>query len=141
MRLVCQQSGGLNDDLGRLTHELWMPDLFSSIALGAVTVFWFRLHDPKHIRLLNAFTGDYLRCLALLHLLPEPYHDPHGDGPKFHLLIGALSMGVEHGHSHALHGACPSGSSSASACTRLWRPWRWGMRLTITIPPPFACCW
>lgn len=42
-----------------------------SIALGAVTVFWFRLHDPKHIGLLKAFTGAYLLCLTLLHLLLE----------------------------------------------------------------------
>ncbi|MEK7707729.1 MAG: ZIP family metal transporter [Verrucomicrobiota bacterium] len=98
--------------------------LLSSIALGAMTVFWLRLDDPKHIRLVNAFTGAYLLSLTLLHLLPELYHG-HGEavatGP---LLIGSLmlagfftqvaldviSMGVEHGHTHALHhGRMPVG--------------------------------
>ena len=97
--------------------------LLSSIALGAITVFWFRLHEPKHIRLLNAFTGAYLLGLTLLHLLPELYHGRDGHGSSFHLLIGVLilagfyvqvaldviSMGVEHGHSHALHGRMPIG--------------------------------
>jgi len=100
--------------------------LLSSIALGAVTVFGFRLYDARHIRLLNAFTGAFLLCLTMLHLLPELYREPteaaggHGQGA---LLIGGLmlagffvqvaldviSMGVEHGHSHALHGKMPVG--------------------------------
>jgi zinc transporter ZupT len=97
--------------------------LLSSIALGAITVFWFRLHEPRHIRLLNAFTGAYLLSLTLLHLLPELYRSHGGEGAKYHLLIGALilagfyaqvaldviSMGVEHGHSHPLHGRMPIG--------------------------------
>lgn len=100
--------------------------LLSSIVLGAVTVFGFRLYDARHIRLLNAFTGAFLLSLTMLHLLPELYHE-HGDGEAAHghgpLLIGALmlagffvqvaldviSMGVEHGHSHALHGRMPVG--------------------------------
>jgi len=99
--------------------------LLSSIALGALTVFGFRLYDARHIRLLNAFTGAFLLSLTMLHLLPELYHEDgretvHAHGP---LLIGALmlagffvqvaldviSMGVEHGHSHALHGKMPVG--------------------------------
>jgi zinc transporter ZupT len=97
--------------------------LLSSIVLGAITVFWFKLYDPRHIRLLNAFTGAYLLSLTLLHLLPELYRSHNGDGVNHHLLIGALilagfyiqvaldviSMGVEHGHSHALHGRMPVG--------------------------------
>ena len=100
--------------------------LLSSIVLGAITVFGFRLYDARHIRLLNAFTGAFLLSLTLLHLLPELYHD-HGaatGGPAHGaLLIGGLmlagffvqvaldviSMGVEHGHSHALHGKMPVG--------------------------------
>jgi len=99
--------------------------LLSSIALGALTVFVFRLYDAKHIRLLNAFTGAFLLSLTMLHLLPELYHhhgseNDHSHGP---LLIGALmlagffvqvaldviSMGIEHGHSHPLHGKMPVG--------------------------------
>jgi zinc and cadmium transporter len=98
--------------------------LLSSIALGAMTVFWFRLDDPKHIRLVNAFTGAYLLCLTFLHLLPELYHGHGVTAAVSPLLIGSLmlagffaqvaldviSMGVEHGHTHALHhGRMPVG--------------------------------
>lgn len=99
--------------------------LLSSIVLGAITVFGFRLYDARHIRLLNAFTGAFLLSLTLLHLLPELYHDRGvaGEPGRGALLIGSLmlagffvqvaldviSMGVEHGHSHALHGKMPVG--------------------------------
>ena len=100
--------------------------LLISIVLGAVTVFGFKLHEPRHIKLLNAFTGAFLLSLTLLHLLPELYHiDPTGGGggSVSPLLLGGLmmagffvqlaldyiSMGVEHGHSHALHGHAPFG--------------------------------
>lgn len=97
--------------------------LLSSIVLGAITVFVFRLDAPRHIRLLNAFTGAFLLSLTLLHLLPELYHDVgHGGGPS-PLLLGSLmlggffvqvaldviSMGVEHGHQHHLPGKMPLG--------------------------------
>jgi zinc transporter ZupT len=92
--------------------------------LGAVTVFGFRLHEPKTIKLLNAFTGAFLLSLTVLHLLPELYHFEAGeDGPKEALLLGAMmlfgffiqlaldfiSMGVEHGHAHEIHGHAPYG--------------------------------
>src|SRR6185437_4718358 len=91
--------------------------LLSSIVLGALTVFGFRLHEPKHVKLFNSFTGAFLLSLTLLHLLPELY-DFHGKSENHALLLGALmlggffiqlaldfiSMGVEHGHSHHLHG-------------------------------------
>src|SRR5438067_9208411 len=96
--------------------------LLSSIVLGALSVFLFKLYEPHHVKLLNAFTGAYLLCLTLLHLLPELYH-AQGTGPRDDLLIGGLilagfftqialdviSMGVEHGHAHALHGRMPFG--------------------------------
>jgi zinc and cadmium transporter len=99
--------------------------LLSSIALGALTVFGFRLYDARHIRLLNAFTGAFLLSLTLLHLLPELYHESgpeagHARGPLFigalmlagffvQVALDVISMGVEHGHSHALHGKMPVG--------------------------------
>lgn len=97
--------------------------LLSSIVLGAVSVFALRLYEPKHVKLLNAFTGAYLLCLTLLHLLPELYHSPDPREPHYDLLVGLLivagfytqvaldviSMGVEHGHSHHLHGRFPTG--------------------------------
>jgi zinc transporter ZupT len=97
--------------------------LLSSILLGAFTVFGFKLHEPKHVKLFNSFTGAFLLCLTLLHLLPELY-DFHNQGGVGHpLLLGVLmlagffvqlaldfiSMGVEHGHSHHLHGHAPYG--------------------------------
>jgi zinc and cadmium transporter len=100
--------------------------LLSSIGLGAITVFGFKLYESRHIRLLNAFTGAFLLSLTFLHLLPELYHD-HGDfggsDARGQLFIGALiltgffvqvaldviSMGVEHGHSHSVSGRMPIG--------------------------------
>ena len=96
--------------------------LLSSIVLGALTVFGFKLHEPKHVKLLNAFTGAFLLSLTLLHLLPELY-DFHHNGASSPLILGILmlagffiqlaldfiSMGVEHGHSHHLHGHAPYG--------------------------------
>ncbi len=98
--------------------------LLSSIVLGAITVFGFKLHEPKHVKLMNAFTGAFLLSLTVLHLLPELYDFPAGQGgEKEALLLGTLmlagffvqlgldfiSMGVEHGHSHHLHGHAPFG--------------------------------
>lgn len=97
--------------------------LLSSIILGAATVFFFRLDAPKHIKLVNAFTGAFLLSLTLLHLLPELYHGHAGAKPISPLLIGSLmlagffvqvaldviSLGVEHGHSHPLHNRMPVG--------------------------------
>ena len=96
--------------------------LLSSIAIGAVAVFWFQLANPKRIKLLNAFTGAYLLTLTMLHLLPDLYEVHEGVVPK-PLIIGAcilagffvqialdaISLGVEHGHSHHLHGRMPVG--------------------------------
>src|SRR6267154_3396899 len=97
--------------------------LLSSIVFGALSVFLFKLYDARHIKLLNAFTGAYLLCLTLLHLLPELYHPHNGAVPHDDLMIGALilggfftqialdviSMGVEHGHAHHLEGRMPLG--------------------------------
>ncbi len=97
--------------------------LLSSIALGAGTVFLFRLDAPRQIKLVNAFTGAFLLSLTLLHLLPELYHDHGPDHAISPLLIGGLmlagffvqvaldviSMGIEHGHSHHLPGRMPIG--------------------------------
>src|SRR5262249_1186124 len=97
--------------------------LLSSIVLGVASVFLFGLHEPRQVKLLNAFTGAYLLCLTLLHLLPELYHAQspeaaHGDvrlgvlilaGFFTQIALDVLSMGVEHGHSHALPGRVPIG--------------------------------
>ena len=96
--------------------------LLSSIALGAVTVFGLRLYDAKHVKVLNAFTGAFLLTLVMLHLLPDLYSSEGGYVTR-PLLIGGfilfgfflqialdnISQGVEHGHSHAIHGRVPLG--------------------------------
>lgn len=96
--------------------------LLSSIVLGAVTVFAFRLDAPKHIRLVNAFTGAFLLTLTMLHLLPELYHEIGHGGPSpvfigslmlagffVQVALDVISMGVEHGHQHHLPGRMPLG--------------------------------
>ncbi len=91
--------------------------LISSIVLGAVTVFGLRLNDPARVKVLNAFTGAYLIALVMLHLLPDLYAPEPGLVLK-PLLIGgfilfgfflqiamdSISMGIEHGHAHEIHG-------------------------------------
>ncbi len=91
--------------------------LLSSIVLGALSVFLFKLYEPRHVKLLNAFTGAYLLCLTVLHLLPELYHAEGAAAKHAEIRIGILilagfftqialdviSMGVEHGHAHDLH--------------------------------------
>ncbi|MDB6026364.1 MAG: zinc/iron permease [Verrucomicrobiales bacterium] len=95
--------------------------LLSSIVLGGFSVFWFKLDQARHIKLLNTFTGAYLLTLTLLHLLPELYQT--GVGSNDHLKIGGLilagfftqialdvfSMGIEHGHAHHVHHKIPVG--------------------------------
>ncbi len=92
--------------------------LLSSIVLGAITVFGFKLYEARHIKLLNAFTGAYLLCLTFLHLLPELYHQSGDHATHGALWIGGLmlagffvqvaldviSLGGELGHSHPLYG-------------------------------------
>ncbi len=93
--------------------------LMSSIALGALSVFWLKLDQPRHIKLLNAFTGAFLLSLTFLHLLPELYETGHGDFTWIGILILAgfyvqvalesISKGIEHGHAHHIHGGLPVG--------------------------------
>jgi zinc transporter ZupT len=88
--------------------------LVSSIVFGAFSVFWFKLHEPRHVKLLNALTGSFLLTLTFLHLLPELYENHAGTHDR--LVIGALilagffvqvaldviSQGIEHGHAHSV---------------------------------------
>jgi zinc and cadmium transporter len=91
--------------------------LLSSIALGAITVFGLRLNDPKHVKLMNAFTGAFLLTLVMLHLLPDLYEPEAGVVLKplvlggfilfgffLQIALDAVSMGIEHGHAHHIHG-------------------------------------
>ncbi len=97
--------------------------LLSTIALGAGSVFLFKLHDPRRVKLLNAFTGAFLLALTVLHLLPELYLSGPG-GPALNPLwiggimlagfftqvaLDVISRGVEHGHAHSEGGRMPMG--------------------------------
>ena len=91
--------------------------LISSIVLGAATVFGLHLTDARRVKVLNAFTGAYLIALVMLHLLPDLYEVEPGVTVK-PLIIGgfilfgfflqiamdSISMGIEHGHAHEIHG-------------------------------------
>ena len=92
--------------------------LLSSIVFGALSVYWFKLDQPRHVKLLNAFTGAFLLSLTFLHLLPELYEGPKPLAPWIigalilagfytQIFLDAISKGVEHGHSHALEGRFP----------------------------------
>ena len=91
--------------------------LLSSIALGAATVFGLRLNDPRHVKVLNAFTGAYLLTLVMLHLLPDLYEPEAGVVLKplviggfilfgffLQIAMDSISMGIEHGHAHEIRG-------------------------------------
>ena len=138
--------------------KLWtISSLLSSIALGAITVFGFKLYEARHIRLLNAFTGAYLLTLTFRTLLPELYHEP-GDhaGHAAHgalwigglMLVGffvqialdVISMGVEHGHSHPLHGKMPFGVVAGLCLHALVEAMALGTGMNIMIPRRAACC-
>ncbi len=93
--------------------------LMSSIVLGALSVFWLKLDEPRHIKLLNAFTGAFLLSLTFLHLLPELYQTGKGDftwigililvGFYIQVALDAISKGIEHGHAHHVEGGLPLG--------------------------------
>ena len=91
--------------------------LLSSIALGVITVFVLRLNDPRHVKVLNAFTGAYLLALVMLHLLPDLYEVEPGVAIKplvigvfilfgffLQIAMDSFSMGIEHGHAHEIRG-------------------------------------
>ncbi|MFT4688265.1 MAG: ZIP family metal transporter [Verrucomicrobiia bacterium] len=105
--------------------------LITSIVLGAITVFGFKLDEARHVKMLNAFIGGFLITLTFLHLLPELYqslpvaeHDQdhgHQHASSGQVFLGALilagflgqvaietfSKGIEHGHSHKFSNSFP----------------------------------
>jgi zinc transporter ZupT len=93
--------------------------LLSSIVLGACSVFWLKLDQPRHLKPLNAFVGAYLLSLTFLHLLPELYETTHSPAWVIGVLIlvgfyvqvalEGVSQGIEHGHSHEVGKKFPAG--------------------------------
>ena len=103
--------------LVRFTQFMDYLVLLSSIVLGAATVFGLRLSDPRHVKILNAFTGAYLLTLVMMHLLPDLYEPEPGlvlkplviggfilFGFFLQIAMDSISMGIEHGHAHEIHG-------------------------------------
>ena len=93
--------------------------LLSSIVAGALSVFWFKLDQPRHLKPMTAFTGAFLLTLVFLHLLPELYGSGRDDAWKIGILIlvgfyiqvalDTISKGIEHGHTHHVEHHFPIG--------------------------------
>ena len=102
---------------------MWVPllILIASVLAGAATVLLAKLDQPRHLKLLTAFTGAYLMGLTCLHLLPEVFAHNHDgtDVPAWQLgafilagffiqiILENFSRGLEHGHAHPPRGPLP----------------------------------
>lgn len=75
--------------------------------LAGLVAIKFRLSEAKRMNLLLAFSGAFLLCITLLHLLPESI-ESQGHRAGMYILIGfflqliiqRFTHGIEHGHSH-----------------------------------------
>ena len=82
--------------------------LFSSVIAGAIIVEIFNIKKSKNIQVLLTFSGEYLLCVSLLHLLPELFEHNTSKHIGLYILIGFIiqilleyfSQGIEHGHFH-----------------------------------------
>ena len=124
--------------------------LLSSIVLGALTVFGFKLHEPQHVKLLNAFTGAFLLSLTLLHLLPELYDFHHGGGGENEAITTGRVDARRVFHADSRWISFPWASSTAMriictgmrrmaswrgfACMPSWKRWRWATQHTYYDP-------
>lgn len=85
--------------------------LFLSAAIGSlVGIYLDSRNSKKYLLFILPFSGAFLLGVAILHMLPEVYHDPRmGHVIGVYILAGFflqnilefLSRGVEHGHIHA----------------------------------------
>ena len=82
--------------------------LIASVLFGVALLFILK-PNKEIVQLLLAFSGAYLLSVALLHLLPEVYHDKlNSNLIGIYILLGiilqfvleSLSKGAEHGHFH-----------------------------------------
>ncbi len=81
--------------------------LFVITFAGGSLPLVFRSFTDKRTDILLAFSGSFLLCITLLHLLPETFEhlDHHAGiyvlaGFFLQMIIQRLTHGVEHGHSH-----------------------------------------
>ncbi len=78
-----------------------------AVFLGFLIVFILKPKEPKHLKLLLAFSGAFLLSITVFHFLPEIYQESHSQVGLF-IMVGILlqiileffSKGAEHGHVH-----------------------------------------
>jgi zinc and cadmium transporter len=81
--------------------------LFSAAFFGGISVFLFRGDNHKMLKLVLSFSGAYLFCITVLHLIPDAYHENDSYvgvfiliGFLFQIVLEQFSDGIEHGHMH-----------------------------------------
>ncbi len=81
--------------------------LFLVTIVGGSAPLWVRRLRENNTNYLLAFSGSFLLCITLLHLLPETFEEIGHDagiyvlgGFFLQLIIQRLTHGVEHGHTH-----------------------------------------
>lgn len=87
------------------TVHLLVP--FAAGLLGGLAGIFLHGRITKDVKVLLAFSGAYLFALAIMHLLPDIYHQL-GTSAGLFILLGFLlqmimeyfSKGIEHGHIH-----------------------------------------
>jgi len=80
---------------------------FAAGLLGGLAGIFLQGRITKDVKVLLAFSGAYLFALAIMHLLPDIYHQLGASAGLF-ILLGFLlqmimeyfSKGIEHGHIH-----------------------------------------
>lgn len=81
--------------------------LFVIPFLGGMIHFLLKRSNRLFLKLLLSFSGSYLFCISVLHILPEIYKGPTNNiglyilgGFFFQILLEFFSEGIEHGHIH-----------------------------------------
>jgi len=81
--------------------------LFLAAFLGGLSVFIFKGHNHKQLKLVLSFSGAYLFGITVLHLIPDAYHGNDNlvgvfilVGFLFQIVLEQFSEGIEHGHMH-----------------------------------------
>jgi len=78
-----------------------------SVVLGFVIVLLLKPKQPKHLKLLLAFSGAFLLSITVFHFLPEVYKGEFKNvglfimiGIMLQIILEFFSKGAEHGHVH-----------------------------------------
>ncbi|WP_452224759.1 ZIP family metal transporter [Lacinutrix chionoecetis] len=78
-----------------------------SVVLGFLVVFLLKPNQPKHLKLLLAFSGAFLLSITVFHFLPEVYNSDYKSiglfimaGILLQIILEFFSKGAEHGHVH-----------------------------------------